>query len=297
MSLLTAVIPLTASSKRIQNVCNIVHEGIKFEMKFIIVFDSNEQLPDTLRKLQLRFERNVKLIHGLWGNPGDSRNMGLMLVDTLWVTFWDSDDYPKIEEFVKMTKIAHSENVDCCVGEFEIRNFNASKGLKVPIIRNKWHYSSSKFPAFWRFAFKSEIAKNIEFPSLTIGEDLVFLGRALSEINSISVYQRVVYIYVIGFEDQLSLRKTSIDDLCEVYLLLSHLKKSNLVESEILIAIIQTKALITVLKNSRFNVKVKNLKKGIAYLALQKNQISRRIIIGLVGLIGYKSTVFRNRIK
>jgi hypothetical protein len=116
--------------------------------------------------------------------------------------------------FFEMIKSATTKNFDYAVGNWvESPNTN-SKGTT---LRSSAHGTELreliKHPGIWRWAFKRSAIGNTRFPSIFLGEDLVFLSKLQIKFSKVFRYSEPVYAYSTGNDSQLtsknSIRKNS----------------------------------------------------------------------------------------
>ena len=162
-NLLSAIIPFTSNPDRVQNVIEIVRTSLDLRITIILVYDSNDPIPEELQSFVKAHPKSIFLITGFWRGPGASRNAGLATAETEWITFWDSDDLPNSRFVLEMVQRAQLEMKDCCVGGFEIVSKEISFNQKISPNAPEWQESAYTFPGLWRFAFKLSQVANIKF--------------------------------------------------------------------------------------------------------------------------------------
>lgn len=188
----------------------------RFDIKLVIVADSFEEkdLSSLSKLINTTESTDVNLVTGIFGNPGSARNAGLELVDTDWVCFWDSDDLPKQDSFLRMIKSADKQHFQIAKGTYQIENADNNQHVRVEkeFIDNECPERHLLDPGLWRYAFSREIYQKVRFPPLKMGEDQDFLVQALLFKKPIYQSSEVVYVYRIGHSPQLSREKASFDD-------------------------------------------------------------------------------------
>lgn len=188
----------------------------RFEIKLVIVADSfgEKDLSSLSKLINTTESTDVNLVTGIFGNPGSARNAGLELVDTDWVCFWDSDDLPKQDSFLRMIKSADEEHFQIAKGTYQIENASNNQHVTVEreFIDNESPERHLLDPGLWRYAFSREIYQKVRFPPLKMGEDQDFLVQALLFKKPVYQSSEVVYVYRIGYSPQLSREKSSFDD-------------------------------------------------------------------------------------
>ena len=196
--LISIVIPVKNVEKNLSNLKNILNQIKNQSVEIIFVQDIfDEPLSLNLQTLiNSQSSRKIKLISVAAGNPGAARNSGISLVRGRWVTFWDADDQPNLDNLISIVMEAEEKNCEVCIGSFQILEdgvlsshvLNPKKGLN-QIARN---------PGIWRFSFRSNLVSDVRFPTIKMGEDQIFLlWMKLSEKN-FYLSSRIVYIYYRG---------------------------------------------------------------------------------------------------
>lgn len=185
--------------------------------EFIFVNDSDEiEVEKKLQEISidLRKYSKVKVIKSQCRNPGGARNLGLSIAEGSWIVFWDCDDIPDPSKVKEMIVKADGVNSDVTLGGFQIRD-GSSQNVKVNkiISGQKILESVAINPGLWRFAFKSDIVKSIEFPEVSMAEDQIFLAEALSKSKHLSFFHEVVYEYWNHPSGQLTKNKEKIREL------------------------------------------------------------------------------------
>jgi len=75
--------------------------------KVIVVHDKADDLTEIeLRSFFVNQDKTkMDLLTGVYNSPGSARNAGVFRVETDWVTFWDSDDRPVVENLIELYEI------------------------------------------------------------------------------------------------------------------------------------------------------------------------------------------------
>ena len=178
-------------------------------IKAIAVFDStgtpksNENLKH-INDMQLK---NLEVIQGNFGSPGLARNAALEVAKAEWISFCDADDFPNLDQLLRLVEDSQTSNCETIIGSFELKNLGtASTSLNIldnyGSARN--YYLISKNPGIWRFVFKQETLRGIRFSSLMMGEDQVFLMEYFSRVRNIKFSDSIVYTYFQGVKGQLT---------------------------------------------------------------------------------------------
>jgi len=202
------------------NIESLLNSAMSIRAKVILVLDScNLSEFDAAITLSDSMDGCIKVLQTNCQNPGTARNVGLQICTTRWVTFWDSDDAAYPEELMEMILAAEKESSDVAIGRYtKVAQKDLEKNLRQTANSEKlsdknWQLEVGLSPGIWRFAFKSEVIKNIVFPELRMGEDQVFIQRTFQKDVSIHLDEKIVYEYRIGNSQQLTTDRSNLNDL------------------------------------------------------------------------------------
>jgi hypothetical protein len=156
-------------------------------------------------------DQKYKYISGKFGSPGLARNQAREFIQTKWVTFWDSDDFPNLDAI--LSAIYESEiNDDILIGSFETKDFN-NGATRTQALLSEWKMSVALNPGLWRMIFKRDILEGLEFSDLLMGEDQLFMAKLDIFSRRVRVFQEIFYTYQIMFTQQATQSRSSQKDL------------------------------------------------------------------------------------
>ena len=104
MTLLSVITPIASDRNDLHNLENWLSKVKSYDIQVILVLDLKEKISnrDTIENLVDKINSNkLILIAGEFGSVGAARNVGLFYAEGEWITFWDSDDLPIIENRLK----------------------------------------------------------------------------------------------------------------------------------------------------------------------------------------------------
>jgi glycosyltransferase involved in cell wall biosynthesis len=204
---LSIVVPIHRSKKTLP-VPPLKKWSSETDESFEIIFAlDHAQEGDSLTEwCQNELPKEALIVHGEFGNPGETRNLGLEKVSHDWVAFVDSDDYFDSDAAAKAIKEFGKES-DLIICNYYVMDEN----YKLKFKANKPSNLANLFPelGFWRILYRKEFIRDIYFPKYKMGEDQVFVSRILSKGPRISFCPFVIYHYVEGEHDQISKAKSA----------------------------------------------------------------------------------------
>lgn len=211
---LTIVTPVALMAGRLQNLQKWISIIDALSVEVILIHDKkDEQTGIELRKIAKEFnDSKVVMIEGMYGGPGLSRNAGLALAKGDWVCFWDSDDLPEVEDFLRMVEVADFSGAECAVGGFTTVHDVTGK-RKSHTLTEKYLDEIAINPGIWRFAFKRSALEGLYFSNLLMAEDQLFLAGFRIPSRKIEIYSKSVYQYFVGENFHLTRRKEALSDL------------------------------------------------------------------------------------
>lgn len=155
--------------------------------------------------------QNYKFITGEFGSPGEARNQARQFIDTPWVAFWDSDDFPNLDNILSAIHVSEIED-NILIGNFETKNFK--NGItRTQALSSDWKINVALNPGIWRMVFKKEILDEIEFSNLLMGEDQLFLAKLDIFSRKARIFKEIFYTYQIMSSEQATRRSSSLKDL------------------------------------------------------------------------------------
>lgn len=186
-------------------------------VEFIMVCDSTpQQASEDLRTwINSNEIPNTTVINVAFGNPGESRNVGIEASSGKWVQFWDSDDIGDIQNIIG--DLINLET-DLVVQQYILED---SKNQESSISSTKSIYELVVNPGLWRISIRREFLQQARFPKLSMGEDQVFLFELLQKNPDIVYVDCLTYRYFVGHESQLTKQKKKKRDLHEAISLIS----------------------------------------------------------------------------
>lgn len=215
--LLTAIIPVARMAGKLDRLEKLLTEVSNTPISIILVHDFQDYKTEEeiLRILSKRKDGETKFVSITCNGPGKARNFGLNLLETDWVTFWDSDDEPNIEEVLIDLKLLIKSGKSIGIAGF--LEINDKTGNQIPknfnqnLIAN--FISLSRNPGMWRWIFKSSLLSESKFIDSRMGEDQVFLAQNFTDFDDIQFFPNAIYSYHTHQNTQLTASRQALGDI------------------------------------------------------------------------------------
>jgi glycosyltransferase involved in cell wall biosynthesis len=217
--LLSVIIPIGNLERDIENLYKIIDHVPKSLVEVIFVLDDDKKMLEVNLRNYLAhvYVANFKLIKSNARNPGGSRNLGVACAESEWIVFCDSDDLPNIENMLQEIKKDNYKS-DVLIGSFEFENIRR-KFVHERYFGNDSNQNWEEIainPGIWRWVIKRELALNLEFPKLSMGEDQLFILNLLAKNPIIKFSNELFYRYRLGSPGSLTSTKQNLGDLVKI---------------------------------------------------------------------------------
>lgn len=224
MKNLTIVIPVRNMAGKLKPLEESITTALNAGIKVIVVHDK----VDDLTEVELRNffgnqdQTKMVLLTGVYNSPGGARNAGVLRVKTDWVTFWDSDDRPVVENLIQLYEIVEESSADVGIGGYVNTNLLQQSSSR--------HYRNESqdlnlialVPGIWRMIFRTRLVADSPFQSLLLAEDQILLSDIQITKRNIVFLSAVVYNYLSGNPESLTgqSRKTGhlVDSISHIHL-------------------------------------------------------------------------------
>ena len=273
---LTVVTPISKMAGRLKNLTEWLEEISSLPVEVIIVHDiqDEETGPELDALVSSLNNSQIDLIHKFCGSPGAARNLGFSKATAGWISFWDSDDRPRVKEFLDMVIKGVELRSDFCLGSYvEI----TPKSMKHHLVNTRGAFDSRQLlhnPGVWRMAFSLDFIKNAKFAEYRMAEDQYFLCSLDLSSSQCYLSDNSVYEYHSGFGNQLTKSKEALDDIPNVLKLMLNLKKPTDSTDQIsFIDNVIARVILTGIKNAKLKVKIEIIKLLISIPNMRKSKI------------------------
>lgn len=258
-SQLSVVVPITGPPSRIINLLRWLPDFNVLDGEVILVHDVIDvQTTEILveKVAELKKTMNITLLEGKFGNPGAARNAGKKVAQSTWVTFWDCDDIPNLQNIKKELEESSNQELDFICGGFEVIDLLTQ--LQKTKYINSGDISLDKInvglnPGIWRFVFKNNTIKNICFLEISMAEDQDFLLDYNHSTRHGIFTPRIFYHYYTGDNGQLTRKKSAFDDLKISLKHIEEIRRSRGTDSYL--EIIHIRQILTGIRHARFVMK------------------------------------------
>jgi glycosyltransferase involved in cell wall biosynthesis len=185
--------------------------------KVIVVHDK----ADDLTEIELRSffanqdKTKMDLLTGVYNSPGSARNAGVFRVKTNWVTFWDSDDRPVVENLIQLYEIVEQSNADVGIGGYIDTNLLDQSSSRLYRNESQELNPIALAPGIWRMIFRTQLVADSPFQSLLLAEDQILLSDIQFTKRKIVFLSAVVYNYLSGNPESLTGQSRKTQDLVD----------------------------------------------------------------------------------
>ena len=230
MTLLSIVIPVRDMSGKLDPMFDWVEEALFLGCEVVLVHDYLEQLTENELKafFDLHKLQKIKFVSSTFNSPGLARNAGLDLATGDYISFWDSDDYPQVKNFVNLAR-------ECCDNDYEIGiggfRTETESGIPLRTFSTKQQNNFLKIaihPGFWRMVFRKSVLTNAHFSDLLLAEDQVFLASLMPTEKRVLFKDEIVYCYRVSQRGALTTKRSNSSDLIKALHILLHQKTKDI---------------------------------------------------------------------
>lgn len=204
--LFTIIVPVFNAEKYIDECIGSVVKQTYQNIELILVDDGSTDCSGEKCKLWKENDKRIKYLYQ--GNEGVSaaRNLGLKHANGDYIAFVDADDTIDTCFCKRMLEIVNKGEIDIVFcehcsfslkGEIEVSGKNTSSVVEID--SNQYEYDGRKGRrAVWAAAYKRNILQGLKFPSeIAVGEDALFLAKAIKASKRIAYYDIPLYNYRI----------------------------------------------------------------------------------------------------
>ena len=284
MKNLTAVIPVRNMAGKLTELEIAITDALGAGFKVIVVHDGADDATGVeLQNIHAGLKHEgLELFSGVYNSPGGARNAGVKKVTTDWLTFWDADDSPIVENLSKLYKIVEKNNADVGIGGYADTN---SLNLSESKLHRNDHIDLNAIalsPGIWRMIFRTELIVSSPFKSLLLAEDQILLSEIRLTQRKIVYSSAIVYNYSSGNPDSLTGKNRKIDDLIEATsYILKNLKEEKIKSQKEFDWVMLAKQSLTIFKYGNMKKRIFATHKMLQFLLIAPLE-SRKTILRLL---------------
>lgn len=226
---LSVVTPISKMAGKLDNLSEWLHQIRSLPIQAVIVHDiQDEETGPQLNALISELDNpQVILIHKFCGSPGAARNLGLVSATADWICFWDSDDRPRVNEFLDMVVTAAELKKNFCAGTYlQI----TPTSMQHQLLRPMEPFEAEQLlvnPGIWRMGFSRKVIDGKSFAEYRMAEDQYFICSLNLPGLDAYISEKPVYEYFSGYENQLTKSKSALNDIPKVIELMLNLGDSS----------------------------------------------------------------------
>ena len=215
---LTAIIPIRRMDESTRKLKGVVVRALECGIEVVVVVDSQDS-SERIRTMNLFSSvdySSFRIVESLEESPGEARNVGMVLSERQYVTFWDADDIPAITEVVEMLlRLSAEPKKKYGIGSFEIIEPMSTNVLSRQVLTEKGDSLVKIFdnPGIWRWIFLKENIQETKFQKFRMGEDQDFIADLNPKLDEMIFSNLVTYRYVKGWSNQLTNNQVAVNDL------------------------------------------------------------------------------------
>ncbi len=204
MPKVSLIVPVYNVEKYLEKCLNSLVNQTLEDIEIIVVNDgTKDNSQKIIDKYTKKYPKKVKGYIKENGGVSSARNYGLKYASGEYIAFVDSDDYVELDMYEKMYNKAISENFDIVACDlfyvYDDKKVEAFSNLNNDIFTQEEIKQSmiNIYPSAWNKIYKKDLFKHkIYFKDRVWFEDVEFLYRLISKVNSIGVVHEKFYNYV-----------------------------------------------------------------------------------------------------
>ena len=214
----SVIIPVGNFATNKENLSSIIASAPTDDFEFIVVVDTVEAegFEEISGMFKSKGDFNSQVLKSDYRNPGGTRNLGKAVAKSEWIMFCDCDDQP---DFGGITAAIFESTTrdNVILASFNLRTqpHNVESYFAHENLEERFLEIAHK-PGLWRWILRKSAISNIDFQSLSMGEDQLFILECLIKNPEFKSSQNIVYTYNSGVVNSLTSAKTKIRDLVEV---------------------------------------------------------------------------------
>lgn len=206
MTDISIIVPIYNVEKYLCQCLNsLVNQTLK-NIEIICVNDGSSDNSEIILSEYAIKDSRIKIINQKNSGVASARNVGLYVATGKYIGFCDPDDYIDLDYYQKLYNAAKSNDADITKGLGKIVSLNGeinSLGSDLDSINfNRANFNTAFTTAIYKREFLNQ--NKIDFPNkLIVGEDCVFLAKAVLMANKIELVKEKSYYFYIRRDNSL----------------------------------------------------------------------------------------------
>ena len=209
--LITIIIPVYNAEDFLDKCINSILKQSYQDIEILLIDDgSTDRSSEICVNLQKKDGR-LKLFNQKNSGVSSARNIALKKAAGKYISFVDADDYIEPDFCKKMIEAIKCNNADiafCGINLVyknkcnNIQGSNNDSGKISTIKKEEFEYYGYKERrSVWAAIYKADVLRNVSFPEdIAVGEDAVFLAKAIQKASKINYYDMTLYNYTVREE-------------------------------------------------------------------------------------------------
>jgi len=277
---LTAVVPVCEPISEIENLIKWLKNPLPSNLRVVLAADIS--YPETVNLLRetVDSKSQLRLVVVSCRNPGETREYGRKFVESEFVCFWDSDDFPDVKEILKIVK-GIQPDTDFLIGGYR-RERRGEPRSKASVRSPENLQDIFINPGIWRMVFRTKSIEDARFPPFLMAEDQVFLAELRPWTLNYSLVGESLYNYTTGRKSQLTNNPKAIDDLSlSIHKICDLLEKEPTKIGRIYLGMLLTSQFNSLLKRRKYLLIKRNLSK-VLRITIKSPSLALSILRGSI---------------
>lgn len=204
--LITIIVPIYNAEEFLDRCINSILKQTYQDIEVLLIDDGSTDQSFEICSNWKRKDGRLKLFSQKNSGVGSARNAALKKAIGRYIAFVDADDFIDTQFCEKMIKIVKQNNSDIAFCETnkiyknKRNDISGNDSGKIVTIKSKeFEYCGYKERrSVWGALYRADVLSNNSFPeNIAVGEDTVFLARAIKKAVNITYYDRPLYNYTV----------------------------------------------------------------------------------------------------
>lgn len=274
---LSLIVPISRMAGRLDPLFSWTNKAMVSGLQILWIHDiQDDSTSSELHQFKKDHVGSLHLLEGHYGSPGAARNEGLNLVDTKYFAFADSDDELFVEELLINLEKLKMSTAKILVAPFNLKDSKTGKVkcISAQVYGNKFYSEIAYRTGIWRFIFLTEFFDKMRFETTLLGEDQIFILKAIQRSGEPIRGERCHYSYLINQQTQATNNKNISSELLRLNNITADLlSRCHTINERKLTLTFFTNQIITVIHKLGILAGMKQLKKNFKVLRNSKSSI------------------------